>query len=196
MAAGPALDCNGEADVVLAIPASRTQVPQSEFDLYEDFLIDMVNYYTVKKDRTNVGLIIYGSEPMVMNGLMPSLNKRDIFTRISLMAQRELYHFMAEGSNVVKAMDSIIKLHTDSKRKVPKIGVILTYGSDDLSGITNMAIRGAVMKAGERARAAGITMFATSPLKLTGLQSPSDKRAQPLWSKHTKGNRFFMQKIS
>ncbi|XP_050410621.1 cartilage matrix protein [Patella vulgata] len=157
------LKCDGKADVVIAVAGAPMQVPQDQFIRLENFLIGMVNYYDISKTATNVGLILYGRDPQIITRLTPSHNKRDINTRISLLAQRELYRPIYGGSNVVKAIDAMIDLHKDNKRPgTPKIGVIITYGAADLSGPKPDVIAKRIAEAGARAKKAGIEMFAVS----------------------------------
>ncbi|ESP00990.1 hypothetical protein LOTGIDRAFT_238400 [Lottia gigantea] len=158
-----ALDCNGQADIVIAVPGSKQIVPQGEFILLEDFLINLINYYTISPVHTNVGLVLYGSEPHVINRLTTDQEKRDVNTKVSMLAQRELYYDMDTGLNVVKAMDAIIDLHASSTRPAAaKIGIIMTFGGEDLSADNEQDLRNVFTAAGQRAAAAGIHMFAVS----------------------------------
>ena len=153
--------CPGKADIVLAIPGSDL-VPGQEFFPFERFLISLVSYFQLDPDNVNIGLILYGKEPVAINWPQPFKTQTQINTRISLMSQRPLYYNELNGRNDVAAaitlMRSMFKNPTGYPLQMPrtgakKIGVLFTYNSVPESE------RQRVELAAEGAKSDGITMY-------------------------------------
>ena len=153
--------CPGKADIVLAVPGSDL-VPGQEFFPFERFLISLVSYFQLDPDNVNIGLILYGKEPVAINWPQPFKTQTQINTRISLMSQRPLYYNELNGRNDVAAaitlMRSMFKNPTGYPLQVPrtgakKIGVLFTYNSVPESE------RQRVELAAEGAKSDGITMY-------------------------------------
>lgn len=64
--------CGGSVDLVIAIPGS-TVVPDSEFNTYEEGLIELLRYFHISPDNFNVGLVLYGEGAEAINYPQPFL---------------------------------------------------------------------------------------------------------------------------
>ncbi|XP_041347989.1 uncharacterized protein LOC121367716 [Gigantopelta aegis] len=125
-----ALNCNGPADIVVAVPASK-DVPDSEFQHIEAFLVNVTRYFSLP--QTQIGLILYGNDTEVISGLKSKLNSFETNTRITLLSQRYSYNDTVSGSlDVAGAIRAVHEMLTLNGRQVAtKIGVIMTYGGLD-----------------------------------------------------------------
>ena len=154
--------CPGKADVVFAIPGSD-KVPGQEFFPFERFLINLVSYFQLDPENVNVGLIVYGKEPVAVSWPQPFKTQKQVNTRITLMSQRPLYYDRLNGGNDVAAaitlMRNMFRNPTGHPLQMPrfgvkKIGVLFTYDSVP----TQEKLR--VIEAADDAKREGITMYA------------------------------------
>lgn len=157
-----AAQCPGKADIVFAIPGSD-KVPGQEFFPFERFLISLISYFQLDPDNVNIGLIVYGKEPVAVSWPQPFKTQTQVNTRVTLMSQRPLYYSQLNGGNDVPAaitlMRHMFRNPTGYPLQTPrsgakKIGVLFTYNSVPESE------RSQVVEAAEGAKADGITMYA------------------------------------
>lgn len=138
-----AADCGGSADIVFAVPGSG-HIPGEEFFPFERFLTMLVDYFRLDADNINIGLILYGREPIPVSWPQPAKDQTQINTRITLMTQRETYNGKLRGkANVAQAlnlMQQMFKNPSGYPMQQPRpdakqIGVMFTHGplSHDLT---------------------------------------------------------------
>ena len=130
-------DCGGTADVIFAVPGSWS-VPGEEFFPFETFLTMLADYFVMDRDNINVGLILYGKEPIAISLPQPFKDQAETNTRITLLTQREAYADTMSGTpDVQGALRLMRHMFTNpagypSQRPRPgvtQIGVLFTYGS-------------------------------------------------------------------
>lgn len=130
-----AAQCPGRADIVLAVPASE-MVPGQEFFPFERFLINLVGYFQVDQDNVNIGLIIYGKQPIPISWPLPFKSRKQINTRITLMSQRMNYIELLNGGNDVASAINMMRQMFENPTGYPtpgtragvkQIGVLFTY---------------------------------------------------------------------
>ena len=138
-------------------------IPGQEFFPFERFLISLVSYFQLDPENVNVGLILYGKEPVAINWPQPFKTETQINTRITLMSQRPLYYNELNGGNDVAAaitlMRNMFKTPAGNPLQMPrpgakKIGVIFTYNSVPEAERQNVEL------AAEGAKNDGITLYA------------------------------------
>lgn len=134
-AANSHAQCTGKADIVFAVPGSQI-VPGQEFFPFERFLINLVSHFQMDADNVNVGLILYGKEPLAISWPQPFKDPRQTNTRITLMSQRQIHARELNGGNDVAAALSMMRhmfnYPTGFPDEIPrpgaqKIGIIFTY---------------------------------------------------------------------
>ena len=154
--------CPGKADVVFAIPGGD-KVPGQEFFPFERFLISLVSYFQLDPENVNIGLIVYGKEPVAINWPKPFKTQKQVNTRITLMSQRPLYFDRLNGGNDVAAaitlMRNMFRNPTGYALQMPrsgtkKIGVLFTLDS------VSAQDRARVLEEAEGAKRDGIIMYA------------------------------------
>lgn len=127
--------CPGRADIILTVPASES-VPGQEFFPFERFLINLVSYFRIDPENVNIGLILYGKQPIPISWPLPFRSTKQINTRITLMSQRVNYLELLNGGNDVASAINMMRhmfenptgFPTPGPRKgVKKIGVVFTY---------------------------------------------------------------------
>lgn len=60
--------------MVIAVPGS-TAVPQSEFEAYEDNIINLLRSFVILPDQFNIGLILYGERAVPILWPQPYKNR-------------------------------------------------------------------------------------------------------------------------
>ncbi|XP_067672590.1 uncharacterized protein [Haliotis asinina] len=157
------LDCNGPAEIVIAVPGSKEAVPNFEFSFLENFLTQLVSYFNIAPQNTRVGLILYGKEPVVIADLDDAVTKQTLNTRITLMSHRKLYvDSLSGGQNVPKAIQKVDELLAAGRGSVPKIGIIMTYSGSDLTSPDPQTVIARIAKESAAALNNGIKLLATN----------------------------------
>ncbi|KAK3084486.1 hypothetical protein FSP39_014278 [Pinctada imbricata] len=129
-------DCGGAADIVFAVPGSW-EIPTEEFLPFETFLTMLVDYFKIDRENINVGLILYGKEPVAISLPQPMKDQMETNTRITLLTQRESYAYTMSGDpdvvGALRLMRQMFKNPAGYPMQGPRpgakqIGVIFTYG--------------------------------------------------------------------
>ncbi|XP_052073506.1 uncharacterized protein LOC127711472 [Mytilus californianus] len=155
-------DCGGKADIIFAIPGNN-EIPGEEFFPFERFLTMLVDYFKIDRDNVNIGLILYGREPVAISWPQPMKDQTQTNTRVSLLAERELYNGKLKGRADVKGALNLMRQmfrnpsgyhHLQLSRPDTKqIGVMFTHGSVQ----TNISQD--VITAANQFKEAGIEMY-------------------------------------
>ncbi|KAL5016130.1 hypothetical protein ScPMuIL_005719 [Solemya velum] len=155
-------ECPGKADIVFAIPGSSA-VAGEEFFPFEDFLVKLVDYFDIDGQNVNIGLIIYGQQPVAVSWLQPYKNQLQTNTRITLMSERELYSDKLNHKlDVAKAISLMRHMFNTPygfpmarpRSGVARLGIVFTNGQ------TPANERNAVINAAKIAKADDITIYA------------------------------------
>ncbi|VDI12459.1 Hypothetical predicted protein [Mytilus galloprovincialis] len=154
-------DCGGKADIIFAIPGNA-DIPGEEFFPFERFLTMLTDYFQIDRDNVNIGLILYGREAVAISWPQPMKDQTQTNTRISLLAQRELYNGKLKGAADVKAALYLMRQMFRNPSGYPlvlprpdtkQIGVMFTYGSVQADMIPD------VIAATKQFKEAGIDMY-------------------------------------
>lgn len=122
----------------------------------------LTDYFQIDRDNVNVGLILYGREPVAISWPQPMKDQTQTNTRISLLAQRELYNGKLKGAADVKAALYLMRQMFRNPSGYPlvlprpdtkQIGVMFTYGSVQADMIPD------VIAATKQFKEAGIDMY-------------------------------------
>lgn len=153
--------CTGKADIIILVPGSDS-VPGHEFFPFERFLINLISFFQIDADNANVGLILYGREPVAISWPQPMKNHKQTNTRITLMSQRATYaEQMRGGNNVSFAINLMRKMFSNPsgntmqppREGVKQIGVVFTYDG------VEPELRQAVIDSTDAAKAEGIVLY-------------------------------------
>ncbi|KAH3884483.1 collagen alpha-1(XIV) chain-like [Dreissena polymorpha] len=153
--------CAGKADLIILIPGSDS-VPGHEFFPFERFLINLISFFQIDADNANVGLILYGREPVAISWPQPMKTHKQTNTRITLMCQRATYaEQMRGGNDVASAINLMRQMFSNTsgntgqphREGVKQIGVVFTYDG------VEPELREVVINATEAAKAEGIVLY-------------------------------------
>jgi hypothetical protein len=98
----------------------------------------LVDYFRIDRDNVNIGLILYGKEPIAMSWPQPTKDQTKTNTRISLLAQRESYARKLSGTTDVpgalRLMRHMFRNPSGYPLQQPRpsakqIGIMFTYGT-------------------------------------------------------------------
>lgn len=154
--------CSGKADIILAVPASEL-IPGQEFFPFERFLINLVSYFRLDQENVNIGLILYGKQPIPFSWPQPYKTAKQINTRITLMSQRLNFIDQLNGGNDVANAINMMRhmFENPTGQQMPKarpgvkqIGVLFTYNS------VPEVERQEVITAAEELKSTGVIMYA------------------------------------
>ena len=157
------------ADIVIAVPGS-VDVPQFEFDAFEQALTDLVSHFDIDQQAINIGLVLYGKGQIRVAAPQPYKTRKEINTRISLLHRRSQYsHGLNLESYVPGAIYAVHNMLLNPPTGYPreitrpnsrKIGVIFTYGTGDPSRQNEIQLD--VEAAAAAAHRDGIMLYALS----------------------------------
>ena len=98
----------------------------------------LVDYFRIDRDNVNIGLILYGKEPIAISWPQPTKDQTKTNTRISLLAQRESYARKLSGTTDVpgalRLMRHMFRNPSGYPLQQPRpsakqIGIMFTYGT-------------------------------------------------------------------
>ncbi|XP_033748966.1 uncharacterized protein LOC117333667 [Pecten maximus] len=133
-------DCTGKADIIFAVPGNL-DIPGEEFFPFERFLVMLVDHFVLRADNINVGLVLYGNEPIAVSYPQPFRDQAATNARITLMSQRSLYVNKMYGKSDVTGALTLMRHMFQNPAGFPlvmprpgvkKIGVLFTYGRMDV----------------------------------------------------------------
>lgn len=108
------------------IPGTTDNLSSETFPVLESFLIDLTNYFGIQKNGFNIGLMMYGKEPVVTTELKPFKTQKQINTRVSLMSKRKQYANRLDGpENLSLAIQRMVKMFDLSTQKAPDFNFLL-----------------------------------------------------------------------
>ena len=152
--------CRQVTDIVVMVPAHHDNVSVENFqDFYplESFLQSVMNHFEIDERLFNIGLIMFNRLPVIVNELRPFKDRKQINTRISLMANTSPYRKELGGrTKIHRALSVMTDIFNRRRRyqnggKVTKIGILFVnshVGNEDL-----------VIRAAEDAKRSGVILY-------------------------------------